>query len=378
MRGVRSHEVIFRDPERYSTFPWAAAGPAGIMLLVFRQADGFSRAAAKAGQVTHHDANSWIACVSSPDGGRSWDRDSYQVAYRSERGVNDPAISLMSDGRVILRVTELNVSGTGERGNLAGELISHRAEHRRVATGHGNLWAEADPVSGKAGAPRLVEAGELTRTFSREPVTELPDGTWLLPVYGGSPFKTDSAYLLRSFDKGVTWGDVSVILHDSKSGPSDMQGINFNETSILAFPDGEMLAVGRADESFHSHGAYIPVGGVGELYTARSFNWGLSWTRPERTGIFGQPAHVLRADGDRVICAYGHRRQPYGVRVVESADRGRSWRTEDTITLREDAPGWDMGYPMTVRVEEDLFLTVYYFSDAEGVRFIAGTTWSMD
>ena len=348
------------------------------LVLVFRQADTFSRDAARQGNVTHHDAASWVACLRSEDGGRSWAPDSYRVAYRSEFGVNDPALTRLADGRLLLRVTEIDVRPSADRAALGPRLISHRVEHGRVAAARGNVVAPLDLESEAGTKGTLVEAGDLTASFSREPVTELPDGTWLLPVYAGAPFTTDVSYLLRSHDRGGIWGDVSVIFRDDSAGPSDLQGVNFNETSVVTFPDGEMLALGRADESFHTEGSYMPVGGVGELRSARSHNWGLSWSRAERTGIFGQPAHLLRLGGDRVLCTYGYRRKPYGIRVVESNDRGRTWQAEKTVILRDDAPTWDMGYPMTLQLDDELFLTTYYFADSEGVRFIASTTWSLD
>lgn len=349
------------------------------LVLVFRQADSFSRDAARSGMVTHHDASSWIACLRSSDAGRSWAPESYRVAYRSEFGVNDPALTRLADGGLLLRVTEIDVRPSAERAALGPRLISHRVEHGRVAAARGNVVVPLALESGETvTAGRLVEAGDLTASFSREPVMELADGTWVLPVYAGAPFVTDAAYLIRSYDRGGRWGDASTIFRDESGGPSDLQGINFNETAVLAFPDGEMLAMGRADETFHTEGAFIPVGGVGELRSARSFNSGLSWSRPERTEIFGQPAHLLHLGGDRVLCTYGYRRQPYGIRAVESRDRGRTWLVDDTVVLRDDAPGWDMGYPMTLQVDEKLFLTTYYFADDQGVRFIASTTWSID
>jgi hypothetical protein len=164
---------------------------------------------------------------------------------------------------------------------------------------------------------------------------------------------------------------------DPEAGHSDQQGTNFNETAVLNLGDGEMLAMARADECFHSGLSYMPVGGVGYFRTARSFNWGLSWTRPERTKIFGQPAHLLQVDKDTVICTYGVRRKPFGIHAVISRDRGRTWATKKPIVLRDDAQNWDMGYPATIRRKDGKFFTIYYFVDKNNTRFIAGTIWSL-
>lgn len=206
----------------------------------------------------------------------------------------------------------------------------------------------------------------------------LPDGSWALSVYAGAPFSTDKSYLIRSYDQGASWGDASVMFADPTAPRSDQQGENFNETGVLCFPDGEMLAAARCDDSFHSEGRYIPVGGVGNLRMARSFNWGLSWTRPEPTPIFGQPAHLLVLEGDTVLCTYGYRRKPYGVRAVISRDRGRTWEMSAEVILRDDGALWDLGYPVSIRLKNGNLFTVYYFVGEDGVRHIAGTEWSLD
>jgi len=36
----------------------------------------------------------------------------------------------------------------------------------------------------------------------------------------------------------------------------------------------------------------------------------------------------------------------------------------------------DLGYPASVKLEDARILTVYYFHDADGVRFIAGTVYA--
>jgi hypothetical protein len=368
---INKHLVIFRDPETYSTFPWVTRSGSKL-IVAFRQAYAFSVAAAKKGAVTHHDPNSAIMATVSLDEGNSW--ISPVEIYRSSYGVNDPALTSLRNGDLLLRVCELEVVKSAERAKLTGPITSHRAEHGLVASVKQNavrrLSADLKPIWDS-----VVQAGEATRSASREPCVELPDQSLVLSVYKGAPQTTDRVYLVRSFDGGKTWGDGQCIIQDTEAGPSELQGINFNETSIAVVGSGEMMAMARADVSFHIAENYVPVGGVGQLFSSRSYNWGLSWTKPQPTGIFGQPAHLLVLDDGHVLCTYGHRKVPYGVCARLSRDKGVTWG--DEIVLRSEGPMWDLGYPMTVALTNNRFLTVYYWNDESGTRFIAGTEWEL-
>ena len=86
----------------------------------------------------------------------------------------------------------------------------------------------------------------------------------------------------------------------------------------------------------------------------------------------GVPAHVLQLKSGSIVCAYGYRRAPFGVRVAFSAD-GETW--EERI-LRDDGEHGDLGYPASVQLADERILTVYYFHDADGVRFIAGSVYA--
>lgn len=374
---IISHQVIFKDSRLYSTFPWCIKSRDGEYMVVFRQAAEMTVKAAREDQLTHHDRQSWVALVRSKDG-TQWGK--YQKLYESAFGVNDPALTQTAEGELLLRVTELGVQPTRERAKLSGRIISHRAEHGFVTCARSNVVVRLKRLDGEIilGEQFDVTVPDLTDSCSREPVTELPDGTLLLSIYRGAPHTTDCAWLIRSFDSGMNWGDPTLMFKDHQAGYSEQQGINFNETSVLSIGNGEMLAIARADSSFHTDGEYMPVGGVGQLFSARSYNWGLSWTRPKQTGIFGQPAHLLDIGGGRLLCTYGYRRKPYGVRAVVTFDRGENWDIENEFVLRYDSPMWDVGYPMTLAMDDGRLLTVYYSNDSGGTRYIGGTIWSME
>ena len=83
----------------------------------------------------------------------------------------------------------------------------------------------------------------------------------------------------------------------------------------------------------------------------------------------------------RVVCVYGYRMPPHGIRARVSEDGGRSWGAE--LVLRDDGGSWDLGYPRVIEHEEGKLLTVYYMNLASdpvqmngGVRHIARTIFT--
>lgn len=143
----------------------------------------------------------------------------------------------------------------------------------------------------------------------------------------------------------------------------------------LRLPDGGILcAVRCATESRGpDRKAWI------ELY--RSDDEGRSWTflgRPvANTGFGGNPPTLTRLGDGRLVTVFGFRDAPYGMRVVTSADDGRSWGAQ-TI-LRDDGAMSDLGYPRTVLLEDGRLLCVYYFvAERDGERYIAATAFTPD
>ena len=91
---------------------------------------------------------------------------------------------------------------------------------------------------------------------------------------------------------------------------------------------------------------------------------------------------VQMADG-RVVCVYGYRVGPSGIRARVSEDCGESWGGE--IVLRDDGGSWDLGYPRVIEHEPGRLLAIYYMNRADdpiqmngGVRHIAQTVFTPD
>lgn len=370
------HMVIYKEKEHYCCFPHIARISDGSLAIVFRRAGKFSAEAALRGQTTHHDMDSSIEAIFSFDEAETWPRESRKTIYKSSYGVNDPSLTCLSDGSMLVRFVALEVVPSLRWGGRLDKIFAHRVDHGLVTMIVGNVLMLSTDCGKTWKTLGMLKAGELTRSVSRDPLIEMPDGSLLASVYEGAPQRCDRSWLLRSFDKGKTWHEPVILMADERWSGSQLQGVNFNETSLVHLGNGEVFAMVRGDTSFHIENEFVPVGGVGELYSARSYDAGLSWTLPQKTGIWGQPGSVLLLSNGDLLCTYGYRRKPYGVRCVVSKDKGRTWDLSREYVIRDDGTTWDLGYPFSIELKNGNIFSTYYFVDEVGTRYIAGTTWS--
>ena len=104
--------------------------------------------------------------------------------------------------------------------------------------------------------------------------------------------------------------------------------------------------------------------------------------------MWGYPPHMLLLKNADVLCSYGHRRPPYGVRACVSHDSCETWDVANEIVLREDGlttagivagkgtPD-DLGYPRTVDLGDGSLFTVYYMTLGDSITHVAATRWTL-
>ena len=63
--------------------------------------------------------------------------------------------------------------------------------------------------------------------------------------------------------------------------------------------------------------------------------------------------------GGEVLLTFGCRNAPFGVQGLLSRDGGRSWG-DRRLRYADDLPGFDIGYPSTVRLGNGRLVTVFY------------------
>jgi len=185
-------------------------------------------------------------------------------------------------------------------------------------------------------------------------------GIRLVAIYGKRKgVKEHEVFILRSADDGKSWQFIPLL-------PDGPQGVDLNETALVETAEGTILAMARCETD-------------GYLWRSTSTDGGLTWSRPERTELWGHPAHLLRLPDGRILCTYGYRKFPMGIRACVSSDHGRTWPAEKRYVLRADGSGsgGDLGYPITARLSDGTLFTIYYFNGSDNITHIAGTRWQL-
>ena len=96
-----------------------------------------------------------------------------------------------------------------------------------------------------------------------------------------------------------------------------------------------------------------------------------------RTTIRGYPAHMLQLPDDRILCVYGRRWEPFGIRASTTGDEGETWDAEEELVLRGDFPDGDLGYPTSALRRDGGIATAYYGKDGEGVTSLWVTEYHL-
>ncbi|MGD8457627.1 MAG: sialidase family protein [Anaerolineales bacterium] len=355
------HIILYKDDGAYSCFPAITKTKEGTLWVSFRRAGGFSLQAVQEGKYDHVDKGARICLLRSKDGGESWSDGMVLPAFDSERGEQDPSIQALSDGTLMVNFFQWFVVPEGEKDRLKyparqqidGSWADVEGPFVISSSDRGQTWG-TDPV--------YVDSAPLPRGGTSDAVVELPNRDLMMGIYGADYGSgVCRAYSVISHDKGNTWGEPALIAGDSDGK------ISFEEPAIALTPEGNLIAMMRSGES-HKY-QY--------LYQAFSHDLGKTWVELEETPMWGHPAHVLKLSDSRMLCSYGYRREPFGIRACISQNGGKNWDIENEYILRQDGGSRDLGYPCSVELDRGEILTVYYIHGEDGIRHIAGTRWEV-
>ena len=171
---------------------------------------------------------------------------------------------------------------------------------------------------------------------------ELSDGRLL---YVGKELWTETKRtgVCVSTNDGQSWQWLAEV----RARPGD-QVKEYHELHAVEAADGTLIVQIRNHNSANS----------GETLQCESSDGGKSWSEPHAIGVWGLPSHLLRLRDGRLLMTYGYRRAPFGNQARLSIDHGRSW--SEPITISGDGPGFDLGYPSTVELQDGSLLTVWY------------------
>ena len=237
-----AHTIVYKDAGAYSCFPDVVRLACGELCVTFRCVTGFSLDALRPGKFDHVDRRARIALSRSRDDGVTWGSPNVFPPFDAECGEQDPSITQLLDGSLMINFFCWRVVSAQEKGRLA-----HPALHL-----HDGSWSDVEGPwvirSRDGGAhwettPVRVDSSPLHRASTSDAVVELANGTLLMPVYSirpGSP--AHLAYVVRSIDGGETWGEPAIIAHDPAGR------ISFEEPALVQTRQGHLLAMLRAGE----------------------------------------------------------------------------------------------------------------------------------
>lgn len=371
------HRVVYRNDNEFCSWPflcgfWETAE--GHFLV------GFMRNECTYDSERDMSHNSWqrtrtrLSVLRSEDRAASWNTseimDIYDLADDSEakfgnhphRYADEPALDF----------TDKNVLVAS--GAFPDYFLASSRAWIRVSTDGGRTWRR--PII----AP-LVKLASLSGHGS--PVVR-GDGVSLICMTAVSADgRTRRPVVYASVDDTSHWTFLSFMTpyedNDSMESGESRNNIKFAshrwfDPRPILMPDGRIVASIRCQRDPTS-----------VLWTEiwESTDGGVSWRFLSRVGDWGAPGDLALTTDGRLVCAYGYRIPPYGVRARVSEDGGRSWGAE--IIIRDDGGSWDLGYPRVIEHEKGRLLVIYYMNRKDdhiqmggGVRHIAQTTFALD
>jgi len=220
-----------------------------------------------------------------------------------------------------------------------------------ISTDRGKTWKARQrlPIAG-------TEEGQFAHVGGRPSAIVRRDGMLLLFAHGSRcPKEEPSVPLIyASSNGGATWGMLAEVV------PQPRLPMAIMPYPILLEDDTLLMAVRR---QYDFQNAYT------QVYASEDH--GRTWSLRSRVNDWGAPANLIELKDGRLVCVYGYRRQPYGVRASVSADQGRTWGPE--MILRRDGGSADLGYPRSLLREDGTIVTAYYFNrDRDTVLFEGG------
>jgi hypothetical protein len=342
------HVAIYRKAGQYSAFPRFYQLTDGTLHVRFgarvtsshidprRESKQFlSKDGGTTWQQTDHDALNpvWVTGPSKP--GRLVDANAHAWRYVEAE-----------------RRDEFESQGIEVRDSPDGRVAYAYGCYTRTSEDNGVTWQQREIP--------LPPRGLIMSFLGPATDLRLDDRTLLCSVYGRptANIRFYETWLLRSEDDGANWNFLTVAADPEKKR-------SFGETSIARAANGDIVAMMRTEPSLGT-----------KMWTAHSTDRGKTWSKANETTLHGHPPHLLILRDGTMLCTYGFRDDPIGIRAALSRDNGRTWLEKDIVSLRADGSGrpGDNGYPLSAELPDGSLVSVYYIT-RDGITGVEATRW---
>jgi len=344
---IISKKIICKEPGRYSAWPTITKTKKGDLLVVF------------SGDRDKHVCP-WgkIEMIRSSDEGKTWTDP--QIIIDTPIDDRDPGITETKEGTLLVS-WNASMSFEGYRGSdrYADHAKTISPEVRERWTGQ---WIMRSVDGGKTWEDPIKTDG-----FAIHGPIQLKDGRLLyLTTITTKPAPQLTLRAFTSTNDGKTWH----ILSETALAQHHAPGIVFYEPHVVETDSGKLVCLIRTsstDKTFKF------------LFQIESLDGGQTWTKGHVTPMWGLPPHLIRLKNGWLVVVYGRRKPPYGERACISRDQGETWDIENEIVL-SNAPNEDLGYPVSVQLDDGSILTVYYeeVAGSKEQPCIQSTHWKLN
>jgi hypothetical protein len=375
-------QVLYRRDDEFTGWPYARGAwdfGDGELLQVFSSVptDYASEAAISHDPETGLDrskSKTWF--IRSTDYGKSWHEPELNNWRNIAPGTQDA--KSLADLEPIDPLDKDVIWGNGAYGG--GFAAPDAGTTARISRDRGRTWSPDFPMS----------LDGLQSLSGIQSFTTRPDGTvlcFLIETSEGGWRRHPLVYALPPGGTEFHFMSMITPLEDPKGAASGNWSENFDTYGSLRFgghrwfyPRGYLLSDGRILCSLRCQ--RDPMGVMWtELYETR--NGGRTWEFLSRVNDFGAPGSVVELADGRLVCVYGYRLMPSGIRAKVSTDGGRTWGTE--LIVRDDGGSWDLGYPTAWATDDGRVGTFYYMNKKNdvvdvygGVRHVCCSLFSID
>ena len=369
------HGIVYRNDGEFCGWPfycglWKLKG--GDIVTGFKKVPS---AYGSIGEISHTKltvGQGKLYLIRSRDDGVTWDPESQQEVFDIgddvDRILHDGGESYSGEASLDFHDPDVMVMA----GALPALLKPNSRAWIRASADGGHTWRK----------PIMLPLGGLANLTGHGPPTVRQDGMSLLGLSTTSADGWTNRPLVYASPDGIQWHFLSFITPavDSGSALSDRAGpiifgaIRHFYARLLALRDGRILASLRFQRD-----------ATGVMWTDiyESKDGARTWRFLSRVNDWGAPGDIVEMLDGRVVCVYGYRLAPSGIRARVSKDGGRTWGRE--LILRQDGGSWDLGYPRVIEVKPGRLLCVYYMNTRDdaiqmngGVRHIARTVFTLD